>query len=43
MSVQREVFDDDPNNSNCTKKYADFREGLAWSPLPNGGDPQLIW
>jgi hypothetical protein len=43
MSVQREVFNEDLNNSNHTKKCADFREGLAWSPLPNGGDPQLIW
>jgi hypothetical protein len=39
MSVQREVFDEDPNYSNYTKKCMDFREGLAWFPLKNGGDP----
>jgi hypothetical protein len=43
MSMQREVFNEDPDNSNHTKKYMDFREGLAWFPLPKGKDPQLIW
>jgi hypothetical protein len=36
MSMQREVFHEDLNNANHTKKSMDFREGLAWSPLPNG-------
>jgi hypothetical protein len=39
MSSQREVFNEDPNNCNHTKKCANFREGLAWSPLLNGEDP----
>jgi hypothetical protein len=39
MSTQRDIFNGDLNNSNCTKKCADFREGLAWSSLPNGRDP----
>jgi hypothetical protein len=43
MNAQREVFNEDPDNSNHTKKCADFREGLAWSLRPNGGDPQLNW
>jgi hypothetical protein len=43
MSMQREVFNEDLNNTNHTKKCVDFREGLTWSPLPNGGDPRLIW
>jgi hypothetical protein len=42
MSAQREVFNEDPNYSNRTKKCVDFREGLAWSPLPNGRDPRLV-
>jgi hypothetical protein len=43
MSTQREVFNKDLNNSNRTKKGVDFGEVLAWSPLPNGRDPRLIW
>jgi hypothetical protein len=31
--MQREVFNEDLNNSNYTKKCTDFRGGLAWSPL----------
>jgi hypothetical protein len=42
MNMQREVFNEDPNNTNRTKKCVDFREGLTWSPLPNGGNPHLI-
>jgi hypothetical protein len=36
--MQREVYNEDPDYSNYTKKCADLREGLAWSPLPNGGN-----
>jgi hypothetical protein len=43
MSAQREVFNEDPNNSNHTKTCVDFREKLAWSPLLNSRDPQLVW
>jgi hypothetical protein len=39
MNVQRELFNEDPNHSNYTKKCMDFRDGLAWSPLSNGRDP----
>jgi hypothetical protein len=38
----REVFNEDPDNSNHIKKCTDFREGLTWSPLPNGRNPRLV-